>query len=92
MSRWDVATGYADQIQAKIYCKAGRADCGNDFSNMLQASPLIIYKYMLNVNIRVDLSEKYKGGFIDEKLSMISLLLFTLVTFRENYCSLVTFR
>ena len=42
----------------KIYCKAGRADCGNDFSNMLQASPLIVYKYMLNVNIRVDLSEK----------------------------------
>ena len=42
----------------KIYRKAGRADCGNDFSNMLQASPLIVYKYMLNVNIRVDLSEK----------------------------------
>ena len=42
----------------KIYCKAGRADCGNDFSNMLQASLLIVYKYMLNVNIRVDLSEK----------------------------------
>ena len=35
-----------------------RQDCGNDFSNMLQASPLIVYKYMLNVNIRVDLSEK----------------------------------
>ena len=35
-----------------VYKRQGRADCGNDFSNMLQASPLIVYKYMLNVNIR----------------------------------------
>ena len=42
----------------KIYRNARHADCGNDFSNLLQASPLIVYKYMLNVNIRVDLSEK----------------------------------
>ena len=51
-------SGLRRRNSGKIYRKARRADCGNDFSNLLQASPLIVYKYMPNVNIRVDLSEK----------------------------------
>ena len=51
-------SGLRRRNSGKIYRKARRADCGNDFSNLLQASPLIVYKYMSNVNIRVDLSEK----------------------------------
>ena len=53
-----VTAGYADQIQAKYTAKQGVQIVEMIFSNMLQASPLIVYKYMLNVNIRVDLSEK----------------------------------